>query len=100
MAKLLDSDLPQIGQGSRAKYLAYNKANPEVWRLFKKFTFEMIRRGRKRYSADAMIHRIRWEMDMRVESEDGFKINNNFTAHYARRFIKSFPEHADFFEIR
>lgn len=41
-------------------FLKYHRATPGVYELFNRFTQEVIRRGWKNYSADAVAHRIRW----------------------------------------
>jgi len=60
-----------------------------------------IKLGFKHYSADAIFHRIRWEMT-KPEYKEGeeFKINNNYTSVYARGFMNKYPEHAGFFRLR
>ena len=52
-----------------------------------------------RYSADAILHRIRWHFT--IERKDrAFKCNNNWTAKLARWWMEKRPEHAGFFELR
>ena len=77
----------------------YDAKNPHVWRLFKKFTFEVIRAGHTRFSADSILHRIRWETAV-ITTNSHYKINNNFSADYARKFICEFPQYSRFFEMR
>jgi hypothetical protein len=74
--------------------------NPHVWVLFERFTLSLIRRHFTRYSADAVLHRVRWETAVALEDEGSFKINNNWSAYYARKFCAEHPEHVDFFELR
>ena len=58
-------------------------------------------RGRKRYSADSILHRLRWHFDFDDdERTDGFKCNNNWTAPLARWFLARHPEFPKFFELR
>lgn len=53
----------------------------------------------KRYSADAILHRIRWHFT--IERRDrAFKCNNNWTAPLARWWLERHPEHSEFFETR
>jgi len=79
----------------------FHKEHPEVWDLFKKFTFEKIKQGFKNYGARNIIERIRWETDKPNEQGVGtFKINNNYHPFYARRFMRKFPEHEGFFRTR
>lgn len=78
----------------------YHRANPQVYELFKQFTFEVIRSGRRHFSADAVLHRIRWEAAVKTTDSEGFKINNNYAAFYARKFMKDFPQYEGFFRTR
>ena len=84
----------------KERFLAYHKSNPDVWKLFRKYTFELISAGNKRGSADAVLHRIRWHHKIRITETDGFKINDHYSAWYSRAFEKKFPKHAGFFKRR
>ena len=77
----------------------FHENNPLVYDLFKKFTFEVIEKGFTKWSADAIMHRVRWETNI-VTDDQQFKINNNYVAFYARLFMSEYPEYAGFFEIR
>ena len=87
-------------QQIREQVRTYHRDNPEVWGLFKSFTLKLIQSGRKHYSANAIFERIRWEKDLGNGSEAAFKLNNNYRAFYARRFMASFPQHEGFFRTR
>lgn len=78
----------------------FHAEHPEVWDLFVRFTLEMINRGYKNYSAQSVIERIRWEKDAGSDGTSAFKINNNFTAFYSRRFMRVYPDHEGFFRTR
>ena len=78
----------------------YFKANPNVWRLFCGYTWEAYFAGRKKFSAQAIIERVRWHHDVEDRSVDEFKINNNFTAFYARKMMAMHPELEGFFRTR
>lgn len=85
----------------RQQCIRYHKAHPKVWTLFCQFTFELIERGFKNYGAKAVMERIRWETDQaNVKGMSEFKIGNNYTAFYARRFMKKNSEHDGFFRLR
>ena len=85
----------------RARCRAFHDGHPEVWDLFVRFTFERIWRGFKNYSADAIFHRIRWEMAQPTyEKGKEFKLNDHYTAFYGRRFMRLYPEHDGFFRLR
>jgi len=87
-------------QQIREQVRTYHRNNPEVWELFKSFTLELIYSGRKHYSANAIFERIRWEKDLGNGSEAAFKLNNNYRAFYARRFMASYPQYEGFFRTR
>ena len=80
----------------------FHKAHPEVWRYFVRFTNELIARGFKHYSAQhGVFSRIRWETDQAdADGRTTFKINNNYSPFYARRYMKLHPEHEGFFRTR
>jgi hypothetical protein len=73
--------------------------NPEIWNLFVRFTFDAINAGHRNYSADAVLHRVRWETSVASKGAE-FKCNNNWTAFYARKFHKLYPQHKGFFRLR
>jgi len=77
----------------------YDAQNPSVWRMFKQFAFDVICAGHRRFSADSILHRIRWETSIATK-DVRFKINNNFSADYARKFMREYPQFGNFFEIR
>lgn len=82
-----------------AEFESFDKANPEVWKLFRRFTFELIDKGRTHFSADAVVHRIRWETAIRTTTTD-YKINDHHVAFYARKFMRLYPQYDGFFRTR
>ena len=80
-------------------FLKFHGQNPRVWGLFEEFALECVRKGFKHYSADAIMHRVRWETDVVTEG-DTFKVNNNYVTYYARMFHTNHPEHSTFFKLR
>jgi hypothetical protein len=99
---LLDWTPPPQGSAAArvaaARFAEYDRANPRIWTLFVGFTFEKIEAGHEHFSADAVLHRIRWESP--VHGGDEFKVNNNFSSWYARKFAHAYPAHASFFRQR
>lgn len=52
-----------------------------------------------RYSADAILHRIRWLTN--IETSDAkFRVNDHWSAFYARMLLKDDPSFTGFFELR
>lgn len=77
----------------------YNAANPHVYDMFVKYTKTAIEAGQKRYSAWAIVNRMRWESDI-VTKGDKFKISNDYIALFARKFVADYPMHKDFFSMK
>ena len=86
--------------------MEFHKKYPQVWNLFVKFAKDRISRGFTNYSADAVMHRVRWETaagqsGQYPNSNDGkFKINDHHVAFYGRWFMRNFPEPEGFFRVR
>lgn len=79
----------------------YHMKNPYVYNRFTELANELKLSGKKKYSAWAIIQRIRWDYDLRTEeSGESFRINNNYTALYARLLIKSNPDFKGFFILK
>lgn len=87
-------DIPAVKQ-----FETFDSENPKVWELFEKYAKQLIDKGVNHWSADNILHKIRFET--RLETNDpNYKINNNYSAFYARKFARIYPKHKDFFEFR
>lgn len=71
----------------------------EVCELFEKYAWEAHDAGMKRFSADAILHRVRWHEQVEFGRGD-FKCNNNWTSALARWFMARHPRLDGFFETR
>jgi len=80
------------------KFPQYHTDNPHIYEAFKKYAFEAINSGRKHFSSEAIINRIRWDSMIRGAGE--YKINNNYKSFYSRMFANEFPDYRDFFFMR
>lgn len=81
------------------KFIEYDSVNPEIYKMFKKFTFDVIKSGYQNCGSQMIIERIRWESIV-VAKNDKFKINNDYAAFYSRKFMLEYPKHNNFFRIR
>lgn len=82
------------------RFNQYHRDNPQVYELFKKFTFMAIRRGHNRLSAWMIVNRIRWETSIETFSVEEYKISNDYIALYARKFMSDYPEYNEFFKTK
>lgn len=71
----------------------------EVVVLFERLALQVAQAGHSRYSADAVLHRIRWTMNIERGDRD-FAVNNNWSSQLARWFLAKHPELPKFFETR
>ena len=78
----------------------YDKEHPDIWKQFVDIAMKLIRRGREHYGAKAIFEIIGYHRIITGNDEDEFKVNNNFTADYSRKFHKEFPMYDGFFETR
>lgn len=71
----------------------------DICDLFEDLALEVAGRGFKRYSADAILHRMRWHFHIEKGDRE-FRCNDHWTAPLARWFLERHPEHKKFFELR
>lgn len=79
-------------------FCKYDADNPDIYKEFCKFTKATIERGFKNYSAKGIFELIRWHSG--VSAKGSFKVNNNYTPYYARKFENDFPAYKGFFRKR
>lgn len=91
---------PSRADEIEARARRFVASRPEAWRLFVRFTFELLRSGRDHHSSDAVLHRIRWYTAIELASGEEFKVNNDFSAVFARWFHGAYPEHDGFYRTR
>lgn len=74
---------------------------PDVCVLFEKLALQVAKAGHSRYSADAVLHRIRWYEHIDKGNRE-FKLNDHWTAPLSRWFLARHPDLAKqkFFETR
>ena len=82
------------------KFVKFHAENPHIYNLFCKYAQEAIDSGKTRISHWLIINRIRWDSEVLTETEDKFKISNDYIALYARKFIKDNPHMEGFFQLK
>lgn len=90
----------QTGKTIADSFAEFHAANPKVYDLFKEQVYRAIRNRKEAVSSKQIINWIRWEVSLNINTKDTYKINDAFTSHYARLFIKDHPHYADMFELR
>ncbi len=83
----------------QARFAAFHAENPQVFAAFRRVAGELMDGGLTHLSADMLMHWVRIEEVRTWKRSEGFKINNDFTALYARELMKE-PRFANVFETR
>ena len=76
----------------------YDEDNPHIWKAFEECALKMVNRGRQYSSARTILHHLRWESDVRGTGE--FKVCNDISAYYSRKFARKYQDHSTFFKMK
>jgi len=88
------------GQKIEAAFNKFDAANPAFWKAWCNRCQVAIQKRYSTYGAQKCMEEARWDWKLITVSEDDFKINNNFAAYYARKWLVLHPEHPEFFKLR
>lgn len=78
----------------------FNKERPEVYRWFVHYAEVYLKKGYKHLSADFLLHIVRHHIAIEKSENELYKINNNYTALYARKLMKEDERFKEFFQLR
>jgi len=81
------------------KFEEFHRENPLVYRALLRFARQVQAAGFDHYSINSLFERVRWHMNIETHAHDGFKLNNNHRAYYAR-MLNQEPGLEDFFRTR
>lgn len=81
-------------------FLKFHTENPRVYALLTKLARQAQGRGFDNYGIGALFEVARWQTNVETEEADGFKLNNNHRAYYARLIEEQEPDLAGFFRMR
>ena len=99
----MSEQFPLFGRGGRPsldlRFARFVRENPDIVNEFERRALRLIAVGRDHFSADAILHAIRFDTALATKG-DVFAINNDFSSRLARWFAERHPEHAAFFSTR
>ena len=81
------------------RFRAFHAANPHVYENLRIMALELKRGGHKMWGMKALFEVLRFTAAIQTEG-DVFRLNNNYTALYARLLMENEPELRGFFELR
>jgi hypothetical protein len=88
------------GQTISQRFEVFHECNPQVYQALRQMALGMRKRGRKHYGMKGLFEKLRFDHAMQTVGDESFKLNNNYTALYARLLMESEPQLAGFFETR
>jgi len=77
----------------------YNAKYPFIWKIFEREVLKAIKRGSRHESAKYIFETMRRSYKD-LETTETFKLNNDFSAFYARKFVAAYPQYKHIFETR
>jgi hypothetical protein len=85
-----------------ARFVEWVRANPAVVAAFRAAARSWVAAGHDRCSAKMLVEVVRWQAGLGlVTGDDGFRINNSWTARLGRHVVETTPDlPADLFEMR
>lgn len=82
------------------KFEQFHAENPRVYTTLVRLAREWINRtGRQKLGIKTLYERARWEIALATSDPD-YKLNNNYTAFYARLIMHQEQDLADMFDLR
>ena len=83
-----------------SSFEAFHRANPQVYSELVRLAREAKAAGYERIGIRMCWEVARWNLALRTSGSDGFKLNNNLSAQYARLIMRQERDLAGIFEIR
>jgi len=81
------------------KFIRFHQRNPHVYKLIVDISMSMKRSGVHKFGMKGVFEYMRWQYSMQTQGER-YKLNNVFTALYARLIMECEPGLKGFFETR
>jgi len=96
---LFDYPAPHREPTIEDRFIAFHRANPEIYIRLRAMAGRLLSRGRKHYGIKSLLEVLRWEHDISTTDEE-FKINNNHAPYYARMLMTRCDDLKGFFSVR
>jgi hypothetical protein len=82
-------------------FIEFHVKNPEVYAQLVRLARQWRAAGKAKLGIKTLFEKLRWEWHVAgLTDSDGYKLNNNFTALYARKIMKNETDLDGLFEIR
>lgn len=81
------------------RFEGFHRENPHIYQAIVRIALDLKDRGFPKCGMKMIFERLRWLYAIQTRGED-FKLNNNYTAYYARVVMAAEPRLQGFFETR
>jgi hypothetical protein len=81
------------------RFLKFHRANPNVYDLFCKITFQAMQKGLQNFGVGAVFEIMRWETGV-VKETSSQTLCNTYRAYYARLFELHHPTYTGYFRSK
>lgn len=92
------SDDPELTIQQR--YLQFRERNPVVEEILVRLAREAMSAGHHKFGIEEPWNVMRWELRLRRDVKEAYKLNNDYKSRYARDLMVEYPELAGLFETR
>ena len=82
------------------RFIAFDQANPWVYVALVRLARQLVKKGHTKVGMKMLFEQLRWEWYVTTTDTSGFRLNNNYTAFFARKIMANEPDLADLFETR
>lgn len=96
------SDLAEIfGEPEKLrKFRVFHENNPHVFMKLRALALDLKQRGLEKYSIKGLYEVVRWQYAFEYGKDEQYRLNNNYTAYYARLLMEAEPDLKGFFSLR
>lgn len=92
--------LPAGNSYALRKFSRFHRENPHVYRHLRNYARKLLARGYKRWSIAGLFEVIRYGMAIDTNTDDRFKLSNNYKPLYARMLMLNEPDLDGFFILK
>ena len=100
MNQQIDWTAEFFNEATAEKFTKFHSDNPQVLESLVSKARTLKGMGHRRAGMKMLFELLRWDYLMTTETNEPFKLNNNYTAYYARLIENNCPDLKDFFAKR
>jgi hypothetical protein len=82
------------------RFNRYHKNNPEVYNALVALARDFRQKSHRKIGIKMLFEVLRWNYYLTINTDEEYKLSNDFTAHYARIIMMQEPDLKDAFNLR